>query len=607
MHSIFEALSQACARVGLREPKKWKTGTWIRCDVIEAGRRGRGDGAVFIFPDEQGVIAHNWITSERVTVFVKEGSREESPERIAQREAAMRQARLEQERRAQQAARIALEILEAASQASGHPYFDRKGLPMPGSVRLIEVETFARIAGYAPRAKGEPMSGMLAVAAVRDASGSLSTLEIIDEHGNKAALAGGTRKGRFWSPDDRWRTAKTVILAEGIATAASISLALDDRDTAVVATLSAGNIEPVGRAILEARGDDAPRLIIAADLDEEGHPFPLAVEAAKTLNADLLCPVAPPGTPLRGFDFDDMRQKSGIESVKERLIQRKPGMKNPKTRIDVLYCYENPPVPRVPVLPGFLPGTVGSIVSPGGSGKSMIALQMAHCIAGETNLLGIGTPAGGQVVYLSAEDGRDILHERLHAIGQTIPPATRELVAERLIIEDLTGYQPDLLDAHWCQAIERLMEDKRLIILDPLRSFHLGDENDSKAMNILITTLRAMAARTGCAAMFLHHSNKGLAVQGQGDLQQAARGSSALTDGVRWQSYLVGMTRNESNVLSLRPGGPPIGEEDRRRYVRFGVSKQNYGPPLPEQWYRRGPGGVLEPVTLCKTRKKDDD
>ena len=83
---------------------------------------------------------------------------------------------------------------------------------------------------------------------------------------------------------------------------------------------------------------------------------------------------------------------------------------------------------------------------------------------------------------------------------------------------------------------------------------------------------------------------------GQGDVQQASRGSSVLTDNIRWQSYMAGMTPDEAKLYGV--------ENDQRGYfVRFGISKQNYGTPFDERWFRRREGGVLRPASLETTKK----
>lgn len=274
--------------------------------------------------------------------------------------------------------------------------------------------------------------------------------------------------------------------------------------------------------------------------------------------------------------------------------------------IDIIACYSTPPKPRDYVLPGLIPGTVGSIVSPGGQGKSMLALQLAHHVAGGVDMLGLGKLHTGPVSYLSAEDGGDILHERLHAIGGLLDSQQRNAVASNLTIEDLTRETPDLCRADWLRYLEDHAAISRLVILDTLRSFHSADENDGTAMSVLIGHIRAIAARRQSAIVFLHHSSKALAISGQGDMQQASRGSSVLTDNIRWQAFLAGMTKEEAAKLTDYEFAKRINipDDERGFFVRFGISKQNYGAPLNERWFRRKDGGVLHPVELRASSTK---
>ena len=274
---------------------------------------------------------------------------------------------------------------------------------------------------------------------------------------------------------------------------------------------------------------------------------------------------------------------------------------------DIRDFFTSEPEPDEYVLPGLMPATVGSIVSPGGQGKSILALMMACLVGGGiTELLDLGTFPMGTAVYLSAEDNRKILHKRFFHIGSKLDGGQRENCAEGVRVKDLTRYNPDLINGDhagaWRESIEKLANGSRLLILDTLRSFHSSDENNSTSMSVLIGYLRAIAARTGCAIVFLHHTSKSSATSGQGDQQQASRGSSVLTDNIRWQAYLSGMTSEEAEKFTDEDG-QPIGE-DRGYYVRFGISKQNYGMPFTEKWYRRGRGGILEPVELKPAIRK---
>lgn len=139
-------------------------------------------------------------------------------------------------------------------------------------------------------------------------------------------------------------------------------------------------------------------------------------------------------------------------------------------------------------------------------------------------------------------------------------------------------------------------EGRRLMVLDTLRRFHIEEENASGPMAQVIGRMEAIAADTGCSIVFLHHASKGAAMMGAGDQQQTSRGSSVLVDNIRWQSYLSSMTSAEAEEWG-------VDDDQRRFFVRFGVSKANYGAPFADRWFRRHDGGVLKPAVLERQRK----
>ncbi|MCQ9616554.1 helicase RepA family protein [Paenalcaligenes niemegkensis] len=268
--------------------------------------------------------------------------------------------------------------------------------------------------------------------------------------------------------------------------------------------------------------------------------------------------------------------------------------------LDLMAAFTELPPPIDYVLPNMVAGTVGALVSPGGAGKSMLALQLAAQIAGGPDLLEIGEFPTGQVVYLPAEDPPSAIHHRLHALGAHLSAAERQAVADGLLIEPLIGKCPNITAASWFDALNRAAEGRRLMILDTLRRFHIEEENASGPMAQVVGYMEAIAADTGCSIMFLHHASKSAAMMGSGDQQQASRGSSVLVDNIRWQSYLSGMTQGEAEILG-------VDDCQRGYFVRFGVSKANYGAPFQELWFRRHDGGVLKPAVLerqCRVKRR---
>lgn len=259
--------------------------------------------------------------------------------------------------------------------------------------------------------------------------------------------------------------------------------------------------------------------------------------------------------------------------------------------LDLRRASTEPPAPFDFVVPGLMAGTVGALVSPGGTGKSMWALQMALSLSAGVDTLGLGSRvSGGQpVVFLSAEDQASVLHARIYAMSQRLgvhlPTAWRYLQ-----VSPLAGLGVDLMDDGWLEAIARAASGARLIVIDTLRRFHHLDENDGGAMAQLLARLEAMAQTTGAATLFLHHTSKAAAMVA-GDAQQASRGSSVLTDNVRFQVNLVTMSAEQAKAYRIE-------DSQRRQYVRLSYAKINYAAPMPDQWFIRREHGVLEPVAL---------
>lgn len=264
--------------------------------------------------------------------------------------------------------------------------------------------------------------------------------------------------------------------------------------------------------------------------------------------------------------------------------------------IDLRAAFANKPPPLDYVLPSMVCGTVGALVSPGGVGKSMLVLQIAAQIAGGPDLLGLGELSTGPVIYLPAEDPPAAIHHRLHALGAYLSDEQHQAVAAGLLIQPLIGSQPNIMKPSWFDWLRRASEGRRLMVLDTLRRFHIEEENSSGPMAQVIGRMEAIAAETGCSIVFLHHASKGAAMMGAGDQQQASRGSSVLVDNIRWQSYLSGMTQGESEEWGVE-------DSQRGYFVRYGVSKANYGTPFQERWFRRHEGGVLKPAVLEKQPK----
>lgn len=253
--------------------------------------------------------------------------------------------------------------------------------------------------------------------------------------------------------------------------------------------------------------------------------------------------------------------------------------------------FNRPQVPSDFVLPGFIAGTVGALIAPGSTGKSMLAMELASTVAGSSILGDVWKPKKtGAVITLAVEDPENELYNRWGQLGESLSEAER-LKHKQVQVIPMFGRQFDIMSEACFVALVKLCYGKRLLILDTLRRIHTLEENDSGQMSQVVAKMEEVAALTGCSILFLHHTNKGSTFAGSGSSQQASRGSSVLVDNIRFQMFMVGM--NEEMVKAEMLNIPP---EDFKHYVKLGVSKVNYGPKLGDVWLMRKEGGILKPV-----------
>lgn len=274
--------------------------------------------------------------------------------------------------------------------------------------------------------------------------------------------------------------------------------------------------------------------------------------------------------------------------------------------LNIRHMLRNPPPALDHVLPGLLAKSVGLLVGPGAVSKTMLALQVGIAMATGTQLLGglVGADGAGparpqRVVLVLAEESAEVVWHRLHAIASVQlastgidPEASAELLQRNLVIHALAGAdQVNLLGDYWerTPAGEQLKDackGARLVILDPVRDFHNADENDSTAMKALARHIASYAASTGAAWLLVHHSSRAAALNGFGGSADAGRGSTALTNAVRWQMNLSRPTRD-----TARQRGIPADEVSH--FVLLDVPKSNYIETPGTLVARRGPHGVL--------------
>jgi hypothetical protein len=155
------------------------------------------------------------------------------------------------------------------------------------------------------------------------------------------------------------------------------------------------------------------------------------------------------------------------------------------------------------------------------AGKSWLALELGVSVASGTPALGCFAVDPGRVIHFNAEDKPGRTKERVRRICEAKNVA---LSAIDFNVIDIPRFALD--DAEHVARMRTTIAIWRpkLLILDPLRRLHRGDEDKAGDMDLLLDILRGWQREFGCSIIVVHHIKK---VEGDAD-GQALRGSSVL-------------------------------------------------------------------------------
>ena len=247
-----------------------------------------------------------------------------------------------------------------------------------------------------------------------------------------------------------------------------------------------------------------------------------------------------------------------------------------------------------------LRGAVTIISAAGGTGKTQFTLQAAIAFALGEEFAGFRPMRKDlKIAFVSGEEPLDEIWRRIAAIevarvgykaadiekfkerlygrlficqGKNVALVTKGSTAKNDVAQRTTFHEElceDIID----QGID-------LVILDPLIRLHSGLDENSAEMQELHNAADDIATRANCGVVLVSHTNK--MSKGTVDDQNAARGTSAMTDAARVVIIMANMTKEEAKELL-----PEAEQATYMRYCRLGDPKQSYSVNSVPKWFRK--------------------
>ena len=186
----------------------------------------------------------------------------------------------------------------------------------------------------------------------------------------------------------------------------------------------------------------------------------------------------------------------------------------------------------------------GLIVAQWKTGKSLLALQLAHSLASGTEFLGFGVGKPIRVHYIDGEVGPMVMRDRLVKMAEVYPGAAENLVITMFPRE---GVIPAVL--------AQGAGDVDLVIVDPAIKLGYSDENDNAVVRGALDRVSDIVMNDlGAATLVVHHTRKPSREPSEYQGANEARGASAFLD---WVDGAMSMLK--------------IGDEYRLQFVTRGV------------------------------------
>jgi len=190
------------------------------------------------------------------------------------------------------------------------------------------------------------------------------------------------------------------------------------------------------------------------------------------------------------------------------------------------------------------------ITGPGGSGKSILTLQIAMDLISPPAQGFLGTfhvkPGPHRVLFVQSENTFVGMKQRFVEVrspksGYQIPDHLLQDGIFFLGVNNDIRSIGDMMSQSFLDAIQKAVETHQtdIIILDPLISFHGQDENSNDQMRRLLDQVAIFTESLGASPLLIHHHGKVTSESGPG----GGRGASAIGD---WSPNTWELTYNKN-------------------------------------------------------------
>lgn len=329
---------------------------------------------------------------------------------------------------------------------------------------------------------------------------------------------------------------------------------------------------------------------------------------------------------VNSSDLSEYRKKELIEVIHEceklkKALEWAEGLEkaisiDPKNGFSIKFIYEKEKnflledAPEIPKLINFLDhdgyskafirkGIVGMVVGAGGVGKTHFLTQLAlSIVSGRPFLDKYSIEKPGSVFLGLGENSEEDIHRLLrktfkklfHINAQSSFEEKNELeqISKRLSVMSFTGMRSTFIEKDKSTTFFELFlnelkakepkEGWSCIILDPISRFLGADaetDNSSATQFISLMERITLELKGRPTLLFGHHMNKS-GVSNTSTDQAAARGSSAITDGVRWQANLDKVSKPNTTT-------PEDDSKYEKNKVTLRVVKSNFTAIPPSQ------------------------